>query len=69
MMQTAVEAEVDEFLGRARYERRSDDDRPGSRNGWQPPATVCTTMGPVELQRPKLRGTGEACRSRLFGAG
>ncbi|HET6951424.1 MAG TPA: IS256 family transposase, partial [Acidimicrobiales bacterium] len=69
MMQTAVEAEVDEFLGRVRYERRDDDDRPGSRNGWQPPATVKTTMGPVELQRPKLRDTDEAFCSRLFGAG
>jgi putative transposase len=69
MMQVAVEAEVDEFLGRVRYERRDDDDRPGSRNGWQPPATVRTTMGPVELQRPKLRGTDEAFCSRLFGAG
>ena len=68
MMQVAVEAEVDEFLGRARYERR-DDDRPGSRNGWQPPTAVKTTMGAVELQRPKLRGTDEAFCSRLFGAG
>jgi transposase-like protein len=69
MMQTAIEAEVDEFLGRARYQRRADEDRPGSRNGWQPPATVKTTMGPVELQRPKLRDTDEAFCSRLFGAG
>jgi transposase-like protein len=69
MMQTAVEAEVDEFLGRARYERRDDDDRPGSRNGWQPPTAVKTTMGAVELQRPKLRGTDVAFCSRLFGAG
>jgi transposase-like protein len=69
MMQVAVEAEVDAFLGRARYERRDDTDRPGSRNGWQPPATVKTTMGPVELQRPKLRGTDEAFCSRLLGAG
>lgn len=69
MMQTAIEAEVDEFLGRARYERRGEENRPGSRNGWQPPATVKTTMGPVELQRPKLRGTDEAFCSRLFGAG
>jgi len=69
MLQAALEAEVDEFLGRARYERRDDDDRPGSRNGWQPPATVRTTMGAVELQRPKLRGTDEAFCSRLFGAG
>jgi transposase-like protein len=69
LMQTAIEAEVDEFLGRARYERRDDDDRPGSRNGFQPPTAVKTTMGPVELQRPKLRDTDEAFCSRLFGAG
>lgn len=54
MMQVAVEAEVDEFLGRARYERRDAEDRAGSRNGWQPPAAVKTTMGAVDLQRPKL---------------
>jgi putative transposase len=30
---------------------------------------VKTTMGPVELQRPKLRDTDEAFCSRLFGAG
>jgi putative transposase len=64
-----VEAEVDEFLGRAGYQRRDDEDRAGSRNGWQPRAAVKTTMGPVELQRPKLRGTDEAFCSRLFGAG
>src|SRR5512132_869588 len=69
MMQTAIEAEVDEFLGRGRYERRDDDDRPGSRNGHQSPTAVKTTMGPVELQRPKLRDTDEAFCSRLFGAG
>lgn len=69
MMQSAIEAEVDEFLGRARYERRNDEYRPGSRNGHQPPAVVKTTMGPVELSRPKLRGTDEAFCSRLFGAG
>jgi hypothetical protein len=45
MMQTAIEAEVDEFLGRARYERRDDESRPGSRNGHQPPTAVKTTMG------------------------
>src|SRR5215211_2342943 len=35
----------------------------------QPPMTVKTTMGAVELQRPKLRGTDQAFCSRLFGAG
>jgi putative transposase len=69
VFQAALEAEVEEFLGRARYERRGDADRPGSRNGHQPPMTVKTTMGAVELQRPKLRGTDQAFCSRLFGAG
>jgi putative transposase len=69
VLQTALEAEVEEFLGRARYQRRDDTDRPGSRNGHQPPMTVKTTMGAVQLQRPKLRGTDQAFCSRLFGAG
>jgi putative transposase len=69
VFQTALEAEVEEFLGRARYQRRGGADRPGSRNGHQPPMTVRTTMGAVQLQRPKLRGTDQAFCSRLFGAG
>jgi putative transposase len=68
VMQTALEAEVDEFLGRVRYERRDAEGRPGSRNGWQPPATIKTTMGPVEVQRPTLRSTDEAFCSRLFAS-
>jgi putative transposase len=70
IMQTAVEAEVEEFLGRARYQRRAEvpDARPGSRNGFCP-TTVKTTAGPVTVERPKLRGTGEKFVSRLFGTG
>ena len=70
IIQTAVEAEVEEFLGRARYQRVADavDARPGSRNGFCP-TTIKTTAGPVTVQRPKLRGTTEKFASRLFGAG
>jgi putative transposase len=70
IMQTAVEAEVEEFLGRARYQRRAEvpDARAGSRNGFCA-TTVKTTAGPVTLQRPKLRGTAEKFVSRLFGTG
>ena len=57
------------FLGRGRYQRRDEDSPAGSRNGWQPPAAVRTTLGPVELQRPKLRGTEERFASALFGRG
>jgi putative transposase len=69
VMQTAVEAEVTAFLSRDRYQRRDQDSPAGSRNGWQPPAAVRTTLGPVELQRPKLRGTDERFASALFGTG
>jgi transposase-like protein len=68
IIQTALEAEVEVFLGRARYQRAVavEDGRPGSRNGYSP-ATVKTTAGPVTVARPKLRGTTEAFASKLFG--
>ena len=69
LMQQAIEAEVDTFLGRRPYERRSQETPAGSRNGWQPPVAVKTTMGPVELSRPKLRDTDEKFCSQLFGLG
>jgi putative transposase len=69
LMQAALEAEVTEFLGRDRYQRAAacDQARDGSRNGYRP-VQVKTTAGPVELARPKLRGTTEKFASRLFGA-
>ena len=68
IIQTAVEAEVEAFLGRARYQRSAaaEDPRPGMRNGYCP-ATVKTTAGPVTVARPKLRGTTERFASALFG--
>jgi putative transposase len=68
IIQTALEAEVEVFLGRARYQRAAavEDGRPGSRNGYSP-ATVKTTAGPVTVARPKLRGTTEAFASKLSG--
>ena len=67
LLQTAIEAEVSEFLGRERY-ARGDRTRPGHRNGTAP-LTVKTTAGPVTLDRPKLRGTDETFTSRLLGRG
>jgi putative transposase len=70
VIQTALEAEVEVFLGRARYQRAAEcpDARRGSRNG-HCPATIKTTAGPVTVERPKLRGTTEAFASQLFGKG
>ena len=69
LMQAALEAEITEFLGRDRYQRAAacEETRPGSRNGYRE-VTVKTTAGPVQLSRPKLRGTTEAFASRLFGS-
>ena len=68
IIQTALEAEVEVFLGRARYQRAAgvEGATAGMRNGYCP-ATVKTTAGRVTVARPKLRGTTEACASRLFG--
>ena len=68
IIQTAVEAEVDVFLGRARYQRAAEcpDARAGSHNGFCE-STIKTTAGPVTVARPKLRGTTEAFASTLFG--
>jgi putative transposase len=70
LIQTAVEAEVAEFLGRTRYQRAAATAhaRPGHRNGYCP-TTVKTTSGPVTVHRPKLRGATERFASRLFGSG
>jgi transposase-like protein len=65
ILQTALEAEVTEFLGRDRYDR-GDRSREGYRNGHRP-VTLKTTAGPVTLERPKLRGTDEKFASRLLG--
>ncbi len=67
VFQTALEAEVTEFLGRDRY-ARGEREREGSRNGYSD-LTVKTTAGEVTLQRPKVRGTDVAFASRLLGTG
>ena len=70
LLQTVLEAEIAEFLGRNRYERRAvaTDARAGSRNG-RSDLRVKTTAGPVVLKRQKLRGTADKFTSRLLGTG
>ena len=70
LLQTVLEAEIAEFLGRNRYERRAaaTEARAGSRNGHSN-LMVKTTAGPVVLKRQKLRGTSDQFTSRLLGTG
>lgn len=70
IIQTAVEAEVEESLGRARYQRAAaiPKARAGCRSGYRK-TTIKTTAGPAAIARPKIRDATEAFASRLFGAG
>ena len=61
ILQQALEDEVTEFLGRARYERAIDP--VSHRNGYEP-RRVVTTAGPVELERPRVRNAQRARASR-----
>jgi hypothetical protein len=67
--QSVVEEIVCEELGRDRYQRRTAEGPEGYRNGWQQPRTLKTSLGPVQLQRPKLRHAHAALCDRLFGQG
>jgi transposase-like protein len=69
VIQSVWETEVASFLERDRYQRREEGSPVGSRNGYQPPSTIKTTLGAVEVRRPKLRNTLEPFASQLFGAG
>jgi transposase-like protein len=67
ILQQALEDEVTEFLGRARYERTGEP--VAHRNGYEP-TTVKTTAGPVELERPRLRDASAlGFASQLVGKG
>jgi hypothetical protein len=57
MLQAALELEVDEFLGRRRYQRTSASGHRGYRNGHLPERTIGVGMGAVEVSLPRLRKT------------
>jgi len=52
MLQSALEKEVDDFLGRHRYERT--DEHRGYRNGHLPKRTIGVGMGAVEVSLPRV---------------
>ena len=52
MLQDALEAEVDDFLGRRRYQRT--DEQRGYRNGHLPERTIGVGMGAVEVSLPRV---------------
>jgi transposase-like protein len=62
LLQKALEAEIDAFLQRGRYERSADGGLRGYRNGYEP-KTVHTAEGSVTLQVPQIRETLEPFES------
>jgi hypothetical protein len=56
LFQTAVEAEVESLLCRARHERRDEDPPTGYRNGYQPASTVEHGDGPGRAAAPPAAG-------------
>src|SRR5688572_2728847 len=65
ILQQALEDEVTEFLGRARYERA--EEAVSHRNGYEP-RRVRTTSGTVELERPRVRDASKlGFESRVLG--
>ncbi len=58
MLERALAAEVDEFLGRSRYQRRLLAEH-GYRNGYGRPRAVAIGTWPVEVRAPRVRDLPE----------
>ncbi len=64
MLLRALEQEVEEFFGRARYEHRAGRRR-GYRNGAGKPRKIAVGCGTLEIRAPRVRDTDEPFRSQL----
>jgi hypothetical protein len=64
IIQRAVEEEFDTWLGRARYERRSEGP-PGKRNGFRP-RHLQTAEGELRIEIPQVREAAAPFVSKLF---
>jgi putative transposase len=65
-LQKLLEEEVSEFLGRAKSQRRSEDNVVGYRNGYGKPRRVALSAGTVTVRRPRMRNLGERFESRVL---
>lgn len=66
-LQSILEEELTDFLGRNRYERCAPvDGVSGYRNGYGKPRRLSLSCGTVELRRPRARGLDERFESRIL---
>jgi putative transposase len=67
LLQRMLEEEVDQLLGRRRYERRDAvDAAPGYRNGFGQPRRVSLSLGTITVRRPRVRGLEGRFESRVL---
>ena len=67
LIQDVIDEEVEDFLGRTRYERSNGAEvRKGYRNGYSPPRKLSCMTGTIEVRRPKLRGLDERFESVIL---
>lgn len=66
-MQSILDEEVTEFLGRIKSERRrAVDDGGGYRNGYGERRKLTLSSGTIELRRPRVRGLEQRFESRIL---
>jgi transposase-like protein len=66
MLQSLLEEEVDNLLGRTKSERRHPGCPSGSRNGYGKERRLATSIGTVRVRRPRVRDTEEPFLSRVL---
>ena len=67
LLQQLLEEEVEEVLGRRRYERREAvAAAPGYRNGWGKARRLSLTSGTITVRRPWVRWLEARFESRLL---
>jgi transposase-like protein len=67
LLQQVLEEEVEQALGRARYERREAvDATPGYRNGFGKPRRLSAMAGTIRVRRPRVRGLAARFESQLL---
>lgn len=66
-LQSMLDAEVAEFLGRVKHERRKAVDASGGcRNGYGKSRKLTLSSGTIELRRPRIRGVEQRFESRIL---
>jgi len=70
ILQQALEDEVTDFVGRARYQRADGGEGVIYRNGFAKPSMVRTTSGPAVIERPRIRNASRVgFESQVLGKG